>query len=124
MRLLKKRGLATAQLPLVTWISCSNCGWFIEGVPATESHPEKSKKGIYRIADFFLRFWFRYVHPYQNALDLGMADGILTQRVRPTFEQFVSYVFEEAARTNVARLARSGQLSFLQSGLEVGGIRA
>jgi AAA+ ATPase superfamily predicted ATPase len=82
-------------------------------VPASESQPEKSKKGIYHIADFFLRFWFRYVHPYQNALDLGMADGILTQRVRPTFEQFVSYAFEEAARSYVTRLARTGQLSFL-----------
>ena len=82
-------------------------------VPATESQPEKSKKGIYRISDFFLRFWFRYVHPYQNSLDLGMADGILAQRVRPTFEQFVSYAFEEAARLYVTRLARKGQLSFL-----------
>ena len=82
-------------------------------VPATESQPEKSKKGIYHIADFFLRFWFRYVHPYQNALDLGMADGILAQRVRPTFEQFVSYGFEEAARAYVSRLARKAQLSFL-----------
>ena len=82
-------------------------------VPATESQPEKSKKGIYHISDFFLRFWFRYVHPYQNALDLGMADGILAQRVRPTFEQFVSYAFEEAARSYVTRLARKGQLSFL-----------
>jgi hypothetical protein len=82
-------------------------------VPATESQPEKSKKGIYHIADFFLRFWFRYVHPYQNALDLGMADGILAQRVRPTFEQFVSYAFEEAARSYITRLARNGQLPFL-----------
>jgi len=82
-------------------------------VPATESQPRKSKKGIYHISDFFLRFWFRYVHPHQNALDLGMADGILAQRVRPTFEQFVSYAFEEAARSFVTRLARKGQLSFL-----------
>jgi AAA+ ATPase superfamily predicted ATPase len=82
-------------------------------VPATESQPEKSKKGIYHISDFFLRFWFRYVHPYQNALDLGMADGILAQRVRPTFEQFVCYSFEEAARCYVTHLARSGRLSFL-----------
>ena len=82
-------------------------------VPATESQPEKSKRGLYHIADFFLRFWFRYVHPYQNALDLGMADGILTQRVRPTFDQFVSYAFEEAARAYVTRLARKGQLPFL-----------
>ena len=82
-------------------------------VPATESQPEKSKKGIYHIADFFLRFWFRYVHPYQNALDLGMADGVLQQHVHPTFDQFVSYGFEEASRSYVARLARQGQLSFL-----------
>jgi len=82
-------------------------------VPATESQPEKSKKGLYHISDFFLRFWFRYVHPYQNALDLGLADGILAQRVHPTFEQFVSYAFEQAARAYVIRLARRGQLSFL-----------
>ncbi len=82
-------------------------------VPAAESQPEKSKKGIYRISDFFLRFWFRYVHPYQNALDLGMADGILDQRVRSTFEQFVSYAFEEAARAYITRLARKGGLPFL-----------
>jgi hypothetical protein len=82
-------------------------------VPATESQPEKSKKGIYRISDFFLRFWFRYVHPYKSALDLGMADAILAQRVQPNFEQFVSYAFEEAARFYVTRLAQKGQLSFL-----------
>jgi hypothetical protein len=81
--------------------------------PTTESQPAKSKKGIYRISDFFLRFWFRYVHPHQNALDLGMADGILNQRVRPTFEQYVSYAFEEAAKSYIIRLARKGQLSFL-----------
>ena len=82
-------------------------------VPATESQPEKSKKGFYRISDFFLRFWFRYVHSYQSSLNLGMADGILAQRVLPTFEQYVSYAFEEAARAFVTRLAQNGQLSFL-----------
>lgn len=42
-----------------------------------------------------------------------MGDGILVQRVRPTFEQFVSYAFEEAARFYISRLARKGQLLFL-----------
>ena len=36
-------------------------------VTATESQPEKSRKGLYQIADPFLRFWFRYVHPYRNS---------------------------------------------------------
>lgn len=82
-------------------------------MPATDSRPEKSKRGLYRISDAFLRFWFRYVHPNQGALDLGLADAVLAQRLRPTFDQYVSYAFEEAARAYVARLARAGQLAFL-----------
>ena len=82
-------------------------------VPATESRPEKSKRGLYRITDAFLRFWFHYVHPNQGSLDLDLADAVLAQRVEPTFDQFVSYAFEDAARAHVAQLARANQLGFL-----------
>ena len=82
-------------------------------VPATERRPDKSKRGLYRITDAFLRFWFRYVHPNQSSLDLGLADAVLAQRVQPTFDQFVSYAFEDAARAYVAHLARANQLGFL-----------
>lgn len=82
-------------------------------VPASESRPEKSKKGLYQIADPFLRFWFRFVHPHRGSLEMGLADAVLEQRVRPVFDQFVSYAFEEAAREYVARLARVGELPFL-----------
>jgi len=82
-------------------------------VPATEKRPQKSKKGIYRIVDPFLRFWFRYVHSHRAALDLGLADAILEREVRPTLDQFVGYAFEEAAREHVARLAVSDALPFL-----------
>lgn len=71
-------------------------------VPATESRPDKSKKGIYRIDDHFLRFRFRYVHPYEGSLELGLADAVLDQRVRPTFLSFVASAFEEAARAHVS----------------------
>ncbi len=82
-------------------------------VPVTEAQPEKSKKGLYQIDDHFLRFWFRYVHPNLGALDLGLADSILEQRIRPDLDHFVSVAFEEASRAYVASLARAGQLSFL-----------
>lgn len=82
-------------------------------VPATESQPEKSRKGLYVIADAFLRFWFRYVHPSRSSLDLGLAQAVLAQRIQPTFDQFVSYAFEEAAGQHVARLARQGALPFV-----------
>jgi AAA+ ATPase superfamily predicted ATPase len=82
-------------------------------VPATESRPDKSKRGLYRITDAFLRFWFRYVHPNEGSLDLNLADAVLAQRMQPTFDQFVSYAFEDAARAHVAGLARANQLGFL-----------
>ena len=85
----------------------------VRRVPATESQPEKSKKGLYQIDDHFLRFWFRYVHPNQSELDLGLADVILAQRIRPDLDHFVASAFEEASQAFVARLAQAGQLDFI-----------
>jgi AAA+ ATPase superfamily predicted ATPase len=82
-------------------------------VPATESQPEKSKKGLYQIDDHFLRFWFRYVHPNQSALDLGLSQAILDQRIRPDLDHFAAAAFEEAAQMHIARLAQAGKLNFI-----------
>lgn len=82
-------------------------------VPATEGQPEKSKKGLYQIDDHFLRFWFRYVHPNQSGLDLGLSEAILEQRIRPDLDHFAATVFEEAAQMFIARLARAGRLTFI-----------
>ena len=82
-------------------------------VPVTEFQPEKSKRGLYQIDDHFLRFWFRYVHPNQGSLDLGLTDAILNQRVKPDLDHFVSIAFEEASRQHLARLARLGEMPFL-----------
>ncbi len=82
-------------------------------VPVTENQPEKSKKGLYKIDDHFLRFWFRYIHPNLNALDLGLADAVLEQRVRPNLDHFIAAAFEEASRDFIARQARAGELPFL-----------
>ena len=82
-------------------------------VPVTENQPDKSKKGLYRIDDHFLRFWFRYVHPNQASLDLGLDDIIFKKRIQPDLDDFVSSCFEEAARAHFAKLARTGQLSFI-----------
>jgi AAA+ ATPase superfamily predicted ATPase len=82
-------------------------------VPVTESQPDKSKKGLYRVDDHFLRFWFRYVQPNHASLDLGLGDAILEKRIKPNLDDFVSASFEEAACAYIARLAQKGQLSFI-----------
>jgi AAA+ ATPase superfamily predicted ATPase len=45
------------------------------------------------------------VHPNQGSLDQGLANAVLAQRIRPSFDQFISYAFGDAAR--------AGQLDFL-----------
>ncbi|MFZ2098518.1 MAG: ATP-binding protein, partial [Anaerolineales bacterium] len=82
-------------------------------VPATESQPEKSKRGMYQINDHFLRFWFRYVHPNQGSLELGLADSVLAQRIQPDLDHFAGVAFEEAAREFLAAKTREGKLPFL-----------
>lgn len=78
-------------------------------VPATQRHPHKSRKGIYRISDPFFRFWFRFVYPHRSALEEGRVDQVLEQQVLPRLDQFTADVFEEICRQHIWRL----ELSFL-----------
>jgi AAA+ ATPase superfamily predicted ATPase len=82
-------------------------------VPVTESQPEKSKRGQYQINDHFIRFWFRYVHPNQGSLELGLTDNVLAQRIKPDLDHFAAVAFEEAAREYIAARARAAKLPFL-----------
>lgn len=40
-------------------------------VPVTEGDKSKSKKGIYKISDNFVKVWFQYVYPYKSNLEIG-----------------------------------------------------
>ncbi len=72
-------------------------------VPITETQPHKSRRGIYRICDPFLRFWFRFVLPEQTRLEMGLAEHVLEQRIRPDFQSFCAPIFEDACRSFVLR---------------------
>ncbi|GMU58229.1 MAG: ATPase AAA [Candidatus Xenobia bacterium] len=78
-------------------------------VPLTESQPHKSRRGLYRLRDPFVRFWFRYVFPEQTRLEMGLLEQVLEQRIRPDFASFCAPVFEECCRQSLlrARLAWS-----------------
>jgi len=64
-------------------------------VPVTETQPHKSRRGIYRLKDNYLRFWFRYLHPNRSQLERGGARIILEKQVLPEIDHFSSLVFEE-----------------------------
>ena len=64
-------------------------------VAVTETQPQKSRRGIYRLKDHFLRFWFRYALPNRSQLEHGGAKIILENQVMPEIDHFTSLAFEE-----------------------------
>lgn len=79
-------------------------------VPATEPHPERSKQGRYRIADPYLRFYFRFVAPQRTNLERGLKQQAW-DNVRQHLSEFVgAHAFEELCREWVARQGDAGKL--------------
>ncbi|MBM3435113.1 MAG: ATP-binding protein [Bacteroidetes bacterium] len=66
-------------------------------VPITESVQHKSKKGLYKINDHYLRFWFRYVFPYQSDISMGNIHWLM-EKIRKEYSDYLGSVFEEACR--------------------------
>ena len=64
-------------------------------VPVTEKNPEKSKKGLYKIKDNFLLFWFKFIFPYRGMIESGHKERVM-ERIRNNFiDNHVSYIYED-----------------------------
>jgi AAA+ ATPase superfamily predicted ATPase len=81
-------------------------------IPVTETQPHKSRRGIYRLKDHYLRFWFRYVLPHRSQLERGGAQVILDQQVLPQLDLFTGMVFEEICRQALWKMGLAGKLPF------------
>lgn len=79
-------------------------------VPITERNPARSKKGLYKIQDNLFRFWFRYVYPNKSDIEEGKVDLVLEKIIKPSFDQFVSYVFEDISRQGLLELSKQRKL--------------
>ena len=80
-------------------------------VPITEKQPTKSKKGLYFIKDNFFRFWFYYIFPHQNQLELDYTDYVL-KIIRSNFFHFVAPVFETIAQQLLGHWNSENRLPF------------
>jgi hypothetical protein len=61
--------------------------------------PPTARQRRYRLRDHFMRFWFRFVLPYQQTLEAGLAPAIHYERnIEPFLEEHVSWAFEEICR--------------------------
>lgn len=63
--------------------------------------PKRSRKRQWVLTDPFLRFWFRYVFPFQAELEAGLdPDALWAGEIGPTLNHHASFEFEEVCRTH------------------------
>jgi uncharacterized protein len=82
-------------------------------VPVTENQPQKSRRGIYRLKDHYLRFWFRYIHPNRSQLERGGAQTVLQNQILPEIDHYSSLAFEEICHQYFWSEGLSGKFTFL-----------
>lgn len=66
-------------------------------LPITEEKPLKSKRGLYRISDEFFNFWFKFIFPWRNKLEMGKVDEVLLQ-IKKEMPLYISGIYEKVAR--------------------------
>lgn len=90
-------------------------GFVEKRTPITEKYPKKSRKGLYFIADNFIRFWFRYVYPYKGELELDNIQIVIDEINKDFNTKFVAFVYEDICKEIFATLCKNGKILFSPS---------
>lgn len=93
----------------------TDLGFVEKRTPITEKNPERSRKGLYFIADNFIRFWFRYVYPFKGELELDNTQIVLEEIHKDFIEKFVAFAYEDICKDIFAALCKNGTISFAPS---------
>ena len=64
-------------------------------VPVTEDNPEKSKKGLYKIKDNYLRFWFAFVYPNMSFIESGHGRIVMDKIRKSLVRNHIAFVYED-----------------------------
>ncbi len=67
-------------------------------VPVTEENPEKSKKGLYRIKDNYIRFWFAFVYPNMSFIESGNSRIVMNKIRKGLISGHTAFVYEDVCR--------------------------
>ncbi len=81
-------------------------------VPITEDNPEKSKKGLYKIKDNYIRFWFAFIYPNMSFIESGNS-SVVTKKIKKGFvSRQVAFVYEDICREKMWELNTKGMWPF------------
>ena len=73
-------------------------------VPVTEENPEKSKKGLYKIKDNYLRFWFAFIYPNMSFIESGNSAIVLDKIRKSMISGHTAFVYEDVCREQMWKL--------------------
>lgn len=70
----------------------------VREVPVTEPNPERSKKGLYKIRDNYLRFWFAFVYPNMSFIESGHSALVLEKIRKSLVKNHIAFVYEDVCQ--------------------------
>ncbi len=73
-------------------------------VPVTEDSPEKSKRGLYKIKDNYLRFWFSFVYPNRSFIESGHSSIVMNQIRKSLVKNHIAFVYEDVCKERMWEL--------------------
>ncbi|MEG0595059.1 MAG: DUF234 domain-containing protein, partial [Christensenella sp.] len=87
-------------------------------VPVTEENPAKSRRGLYKIKDNFMLFWFRFIYPNMSAIESGHPELAMTKIKSHLIDNHVAFVYEDVCLEEMWRLnaANAWPFAFTKAG--------
>ena len=73
-------------------------------VPVTEENPEKSKRGLYKIKDNYLRFWFAFIYPNMSFIESGHSGIVMDKIRRGLTTSHIGFVYEDICQERMWEL--------------------
>ena len=67
-------------------------------VPVTEDIPEKSKRGLYKIKDNYIRFWFAFIYPNMSFIESGNSRIVMDKIRKGLTANHTAFVYEDVCR--------------------------
>lgn len=81
-------------------------------IPITEENPEKSKRGLYKIKDNFILFWFKFVYPNLGFIESGNKVLAMKKIEENLVDSHISYVYEDICIEEMWRLNAEEKWNF------------
>ncbi|MBD5547814.1 MAG: ATP-binding protein [Lachnospiraceae bacterium] len=81
-------------------------------VPITEDNPESCKRGLYKIRDNFMLFWFKFIFPNLNYIESGHTELAMKKIQANLVDAHIAYVYEDVCMEKMWELNVGGTWDF------------